>query len=98
MCNVWLSIDHTTARAYATTAFQVPTETGTAVLFSDGSAGYVTTCGGWRYLLTRARRDEMLNSLYKKIERMERNIFTRLFSLHRRADLLTYIRILERTL
>jgi hypothetical protein len=98
MCNVWLSVDYTTARAYASTAFLVPTEVGMAILFSDGSVGYMTVGDGWRGLLTRARRDDMLNSMRKRLDRMERNWLSRLFTAGQRTNLLAQIHILERAL
>lgn len=98
MCNVWLAVDYETAVAYASTAIKVPTDVGTAVLFHDGSAGYMTIGAGWRQLLTRSRRDDMVDCLWAKIERMERNLFTRLLTVYRRTDLLIQIRLLERAL
>lgn len=95
MCNAWLSFDIQTSKSFASTSTFIETEIGTAVLFNDGSAGYLTPGTNWRQLLTHARRDALLAHLAEYYEFLSRNQLTRLLYRQRRADMAQSMTLLK---
>jgi len=95
MCNAWLSFDVHTAKAFASGATLIDTTIGTAVLFSDGSAGYLTPGLQWRQLLTAARRDAMVLHLESYYHFLGRNRLARVLNYYRRIDVKRSIKVLK---